>query len=459
MWSVHATALDGARMSSRRVLMVSPHFPPDTSAGAHRVRLLAPYLAEFGWEPTVMTIEASAYEGRLDPDLARLVPAGLRLVRARAWSPGRTRRFGVGDLGLRSFHGLKHACEELVRQERFDALFITIYPTYTALLGPILKRRYGIPFVLDYQDPWVGSWGLDAGPGGVPDFKSRISRAIAARLEPIAVRSADALTAVSARTYEDVLARIPDARPRTCAAIPLGVDASDLAAVAQASRRNPCFDAGDGHVHVSYVGTLLPKGHAIAQSVCLALARLRQRQPDLFSQLRVHFVGTSNQRDSQARPCALPMAEAAGVSAIVDEMAPRVDYLDALNAQAQSHAILLLGSSEPHYTPSKVFPALLTGRPIIAVYHQASPVIEILRREINARIITVDDDGPGERQVEEIAAALSWAVTAPPRVRSEGRDDVLQAWSARTLAGQLARVFDDVAATAMYEAKLALGQA
>jgi len=295
-------------MSSRRVLMVSPHFPPDTSAGAHRVRLLAPYLAEFGWEPTVMTVETSAYEGRLDPDLARLVPAGLRIVRARAWSPGRTRWLGIGDLGLRSFHGLKHACEELLRQERFDALFITIYPTYTALLGPILKRKYGLPFVLDYQDPWVGSWGLDAGPGGVPDFKSKVSRAIAARLEPIAARSADALTAVSARTYEDVLARIPDARPRTCAAIPLGVDVTDLAALRQTSRRHPCFDAADGHVHVSYVGTLLPKGHAIAQSVCVALARIRERHPDLFERLRVHFIGTSNQRDSQSQPCALPMA-------------------------------------------------------------------------------------------------------------------------------------------------------
>ena len=38
----------------RRVLMVSPHFPPDTTAGAHRVRLLAPHLAAHGWEPTVV---------------------------------------------------------------------------------------------------------------------------------------------------------------------------------------------------------------------------------------------------------------------------------------------------------------------------------------------------------------------------------------------------------------------
>ena len=40
----------------RRLLMISPHFPPDSSAGTHRVRLLAPYLEAFGWRPTVLTV-------------------------------------------------------------------------------------------------------------------------------------------------------------------------------------------------------------------------------------------------------------------------------------------------------------------------------------------------------------------------------------------------------------------
>jgi hypothetical protein len=59
------------------------------------------------------------------------------------------------------------------------------------LLGPSLKRDYGVAFVLDYQDPWVGEWGRSVGPAseGRPDFKSRASRWIAERLEPIALAS------------------------------------------------------------------------------------------------------------------------------------------------------------------------------------------------------------------------------------------------------------------------------
>jgi len=68
----------------RRVLMIAPHFPPDSGAATHRVRLLAPYLKEHGWEPTVLTVERSSNEGRPDPELEAMVPPDLRVVRAPA---------------------------------------------------------------------------------------------------------------------------------------------------------------------------------------------------------------------------------------------------------------------------------------------------------------------------------------------------------------------------------------
>ena len=128
----------------RQVLMVSPHFPPDTSAGAHRVRLLAPHLAKFGWEPTVVAVDPRDYESRLDPGLAELVPPELRVVRSRAWPVNLTRRLGIGDLGLRAMRGLYRTCSELLARERFDVLFITIYPSYPALLGPLLKHCHAV---------------------------------------------------------------------------------------------------------------------------------------------------------------------------------------------------------------------------------------------------------------------------------------------------------------------------
>ncbi len=432
-----------------RVLMVSPHFPPDTSAGAHRVRLLAPYLRAHGWEPTVVTVDPRDYEGRLDPGLAELVPRNLRVIRCRAWSAGATRRVGFGDLGLRAFTGLRATCDALLRREPFDALFVTIYPTYPALLGRILKPRYRIPFILDYQDPWIGAWGKTVGGGvtGRPDLRSRLSRSVARRLEPLALYAADAITAVSRGTYEAVQARYPWTRGIPCAEIPVGGEPADFDSLRDRLRPNPYFDPKDGQAHVCSVGTLLPTGFETLRALLAATARLRDRQPAIYRRLRLHFFGTSNQTESDA-PCrALPVARELGVDDVVSEIAPRLDYLDGLTVQTQATAILMLGSSERHYTASKLYPGLLAERPILAVYHEVSTVVEVLRRAVRpptAWLVTYGDIERAESRVEAIYDALTTIVEHPVFDLADVNREAVRQYSAAFLAGQLATVFDRV---------------
>jgi hypothetical protein len=432
----------------RRLLMVSPHFPPDSSAAAHRVRLLAPHLRDYGWEPTVITVDPRDYESRLDEGLRELVPVDLRVLRCRAWPARWTRPLGVGDLGLRAFGGLWHICADLLRREPFDALFITIYPTYPALLGPLLKRRFGTPFVLDYQDPWVGAWGqtVGRGPNGRPDLKSRIARAVALRLEPRAALAADAITAVSRETYEQVRLRYPELRPIAFAAIPLGAEPADFEHLRRKPRPNPYFDPKDGLIHLCYVGTLLPLGLETLRAVLDAVALLRDRRPELYHQLRLHFFGTSNQTDANAAPRVVPVAREVGVGDSVIEIAPRIDYLDALTVQTQATAILMIGSSERHYTASKLYPALLAQRPILAVYHEESSVVDILRQvdPRACRLVTYTDTERAESRVEAIYTDLvavgldrscePFRLTAP----------VIEEFSAGALAGRLATVLERV---------------
>jgi glycosyltransferase involved in cell wall biosynthesis len=357
-------------------------------------------------------VDPRDYEGRLDPGLASLVPPDLRVVRCRAWPARWTRRIGVGDLGVRAFDGLRRACADLLRRERFDALFITIYPTYPALLGPILKRRFGVPFVLDYQDPWVGAWGeaVGAGPNGRPDLKSRLTRALARRLEPRAVRAADAITTVSGSTCAALRRRYPALDTMECAVIPVGGEPADFDRLRREPRPNPYFDAADGAIHLCYVGTLLPLGFEVLRALLCAVRELRQRCPERYEGLHLHFFGTSNQTRPDAAARVLPVARELGVADRVSEIAPRIDYLDALTVQVQATAILLLGSSESHYTASKLYPALLSGVPILAIHHAESSVVEILRRAARpsmARVIAYTDAERAESRVDAIYGELS----------------------------------------------------
>jgi hypothetical protein len=441
--------------------MVSPHFPPDSSAASHRVRLLAPHLPDAGWAPTVVTLEPSAYEGRLDRELEALVPSSLPVVRATAWPAGTTRLVGLGDLGLRAFTGLRRACRAELSRGRFDALFITIYPVYPALLGPRLKAEFHVPFVLDYQDPWVGAWGrsVGGGPGGTPDWKSRVSRRLGEWLEPRAVAEADALVAVSQGTIDGIVERMPAAGRLPHGVIPLGFEPADFESLPRrpsptspsASAFYPAFDPAldpdDGLVHLCYVGTLLPAGIETLALLLHGLDRARRDDP-AASRLRLHFFGTSNQSVSDAYRV-LPMAREYGVADAVTEEPGRLDYLDALSVLTHASGILLLGSSERHYTASKLYPALLAKRPILALFHDASSVVPILRAaasEPTVRVVTYGDPPFCEAGVTAVACHLRALAASCAYNPADVSLDRVADVSARSLARQLAAVFDQVAA-------------
>lgn len=429
--------------------MVSPHFPPDSSAASHRVRLLAPHLEAAGWAPTVVTLDRSAYEGRLDPDLEALVPSSVRVVRAAAWPAGVTRRVGIGDLGLRALTGLRHTCRALLSRERFDALFITVYPVYPALLGAGLKAAFRVPFVLDYQDPWVGAWGqsVGGGPGGAPDWKSRASRRLGTWLEPKAVNAADAIVAVSQGTIDGIVERLPSAARLPHAVIPLGFEPDDFVSLRGRPRVATHFDPADGLVHLCYVGTLLPAGVETLRLLLRALARARRDDPKA-ARLRLHFFGTSNQSASDEYRV-LPIARESGVADAVTEVPGRLDYLDALSVLTHASGILLLGSSERHYTASKLYPALLAARPILALFHQASSVVSILRAaasEPSVRVVTYGDGPLDEARVIEVACHLRGLASTCAYDAGDVALDRVADVSARRLATQLAAVFGRVAA-------------
>jgi hypothetical protein len=440
-------------MTMRRVLMVTPHFPPDSSAASHRVRLLAPHLPGAGWRPTVVTVERTGYEGRLDPELEALVPVSLDVVRAGAWPARWTRRVGLGDLGIRAFAGLRRACRACLARERFDALFITVYPVYPALLGPRLKAEFGVPFVLDYQDPWVGEWGQSVGGGanGAPDWKSRASRRLGCWLEPPVVRAADALVAVSQGTIDGIVHRIPAASRVPHGVIPLGFEPCDFEQVRSRTPRVTAFAPDDGLVHLCYVGTVLPTGVGTLELLLRGLARARAEDAGA-RRIRLHFFGTSNQSTAD-RMRVLPAAGACGVADSVTESPARLGYLDALSVLTLASGILLLGSSEPHYTASKLYPALLARRPLLALFHADSSVVSILAaaaREPSVRVVAYRDDLLTDARIGEVARHL----VAIGRAKASNSFDVsldvdaarVDEWSARRLAGRLGALLDRVAA-------------
>ena len=93
--------------------------------------------------------------------------------------------------------------------------------------------------------------------------------------------------------------------------------------------------------------------------------------------------------------------------------------------------------------------ALLAGRPILAVFHDRSTVVENLKSAVElgcARVVTYDDTFRAESKIEKIAEEFRALATNPLQAGC-ARSHKMQLPAgllAETLASQLAMVFDKV---------------
>jgi hypothetical protein len=420
---------------SRRIAIVTGHFPPSNLAGVHRSRLWAQYLPEFGWEPIIVTAHSDYYEEQLDPVLLELVSPELRVIRTRAIPVEPVRL--VGDIGIRALYWQFKVLDELVRRKEIDFLHITIPSNYTALLGEALYRQHSFPFGIDYQDPWVHIL-----PSAEKSFsKAWMSWKLAQWLEPWAVKNVALITGVAPLYYEPVLERNPHLRDRCItAAMPIGNSEGDYRYLRDNVRETFLFPENDALFHMIYAGAMLPKSYTVLECLLSALVTLQDRSPELIEQLRIHFVGTGASPDDPKGHNILPLVRRFGLERYVDEKPNRISYIDVLNHLVHASAILILGSTEAHYTPSKVYQAVQAQRPIFALLHEKSTAAAVLRESRAGQIVTF-----GEGQLpdaQELASTLA-AFIKNTRYSAEGiRWDAFECYSARNSSRALAGAVD-----------------
>ncbi|UYN93257.1 MAG: hypothetical protein KIT25_14430 [Enhydrobacter sp.] len=420
---------------TRRVALVTGHFPPSNLVGAHRARLWSRYLPEFGWEPIVVTGDPDRYEERPDADLERLVAPGLRVIHAKTL-PTRPLRL-VGDIGVRAFWGCYRALSDLARRREIDFVLTTIPSNFLGPVGRLVRARHGIPYGIDYQDPWVNRWpGIDK-----PFTRAWGSYRLACLLEPWSVRHAALITGMAPGYAAGMLERNPEvARRAVTAFMPMGQAPEDYELVRKLDRPTFLFTAGGDHFNMIYAGALLPAGLPVLDAFLRGLRALRARAPALAGRLRVHFVGTGSSPDDPRGHQVLPRAREVGVADMVNEHPHRIGYIDALNHVERSDAVLVIGSTERHYTPSKVFQAMLSHRPVFAMLHRESSAVDMIRATEAGRVLTLDEAHlPAE---EEVAAELETLIGQPGRFVSRLDAAAFEPYSARQSTRQLAEALD-----------------
>lgn len=417
-------------------IILSPYFPPSTMAGVHRARHLAKHLPGAGWRPIVLCVDEAHHEERLDPGLARLVPCDVDIVKVGALPARLTRAVGVGEISLRAWRPLRRELLRLLATGTVGAVLITGSPYFPMLFAQGIKQRFGVPVVLDFQDPWVSSWG--AGQPGLS--KAGIAHRIAMMLEPRALEAADFVTSVSDIQNAEMLARYPWLEPSRMAALPIGGDPDDFAALRGMDEVDGMVGLEPGFVHLSYVGTLLPCADPLMRALFRGFARLRSAEPALAERIRLNFVGTSNRAADVLQQPVRAIAEAEGVADAVREVPSRVPYLAALSVLARSQGILLVGSDEPHYTASKIYPALMSGRPFLSLFHRASSAHAILSGSGGGCALSFDDRAEFDALADPLAEGLR-TLALKPEALGAADPASYAPYEARAIAARFAEIF------------------
>jgi hypothetical protein len=435
----------------KKLLIISPHFPPLNAPDMQRIRMSLPHYRAGGWEPVVLTLMDEHQDGVREPELMATIPSDVRVIRIPALPVRAARWWGLGNTGLRMLPYLLWHGSKLLRAEKFDLVFFSNTQFITFPLGRLWRRWFDVPYVIDIQDPWRTDYyerkDSRQPPGG---WKYQFARLQAWLLEGWTYRRVSAVMSVSPSYLDDLRARYPAFARVPAEVIRFGGSREDLVQAAAQPLEQPRFHKPQGEIHFLYTGA---SGPVMPHSLAVlfdGLRLYREKNPERAARLRFHFIGTSYVAFGQGVPSVLPVAELAGVADLVTEIPHRIGHFEALRLQQAADVLLLPGSSDLAYSPSKIYPYFLSGRPILGVVFRQS-VMENLMDELNcATLVRFTPHEPKDAAYGALAKFFDQALAGfPPDtlpVRAAAR--FAQLYHAPELTLRQCALFDRAIATA-----------
>jgi hypothetical protein len=160
-------------------------------------------------------------------------------------------------------------------------------------------------------------------------------------------------------------------------------------------------------------------------------------------------VGTDYATDGRAKKTIAPAAELAGVADRVSEDPARLPYFEALQLLKDSNFLLVVGSDDPAYTASKIYPYILARKPLLAIVHERSPLVAVLRETRAATTVVTfsSTSDPAEKTAAVARLAAGWGAMLEAAPRAPDTDWArFERYTAREMTRRQCELFDRVLA-------------
>ena len=370
----------------KRVLVITYYWPPSGGSGVQRWVKFAKYLRENGWEAVIYTPENPTLTAR-DETLAAEIPDGTEVIRRPILEPYGFYRKLVGRKGdaitnevtpissgrkpLKDrislyFRGnwfipdpriwwirpSVRFLKKYLSEHPVDALVTTGPPQSMHLIGQRLHKALGIPWVVDFRDPWTKMYYLKHLPISPRAWRKH------QRLEQGVIDDATTVLTVTPLVQE-LYASMTRTR---VAMIPNGFDEEDFG-----GEVHP-----DGHFNITHTGLFATDGNPF--TLWKVLGDKAAADPAFKAALRLRLVGKVDAAVLQA------IRDAGLGENIV--LAGYKAHPEAVAEQRSASALILPLRNDPDYAlilPGKLFEYLASRRPILGIGQEDGAMARVLK--------------------------------------------------------------------------------
>jgi glycosyltransferase involved in cell wall biosynthesis len=394
---------------ARRLLLVTYHFPPSAASGTFRMVGFARHLPRYDWAVTVVAPPALPWEPsdsglvrRISDDTTvRYVPYPSHYPKPLRWA---------APWGVWLPDALRE-CARAVAEERPDAVLTSGPPQFVHLLGLYLKRRYRLPWVADFRDPWV----TDGGPPRPRSLRGRWEsfweRQVMAHADAVLANAPNACRAFR------------EAFPRHADKFLTLTNGFDPEAFPRCETAKP----HDLTLRIVHTGELYA-----GRDPRPFLDALQALGPEA-APLRVAFLGRVP-RGGVDLPAEV---ERRGLGEVV-AVRGQVPYQQALQEMCQADLLLLLdGAGRRIGVPAKLYEYFGAGRPLLALAEPDGDTAGVLRESgLPHRIAPPNDTGRIRQALAELVEGLAAGTLAAPTEEQTAR------FTRAALAGRLSDTLD-----------------
>ncbi len=390
----------------KNILIVSFYWPPSGKASHHWPLKMANRLLEEGWLPTILTVKEDTFS-EPDPDLVDAVDPRIKVIRTKFWDPFTVYKKLLGksdDSSLVASEALSltnksikqkisiwirmnlfvpdarvgwivpgyRGARNLLKNKKFDAILSNGPPHSTHLLAKKISKKFVIPLVSVFIDPWVD----------IAYYKNQKRSSFTAwldnKLEKSVIKSSSKLIFVT-NTMKKYFEKKYDSIEDKSHLLYWGYNEENFIDVKKR--------VNDEELVILHAGNIFDYQNP------LHFWKEVKREIENGKKIKIRFVGTVS-----------PMIKKTILEFKLDDITEYKGFLPygKVIDEIVNSDLLLVCATEPRHVPGKLFEYMRSGNRVIAFGEKNEEVKEILNRTNAGELFSYKDDLEGVLKTKSI---------------------------------------------------------